>query len=435
MSDPSSQSAMKIVFLTTASLESPYGVGRCLPLARQLVRLGHSVHILALHHNLTDSVPRYQKVDGVQVQYVGAMHVRKIGDTTTYYSPFRLPWIVATGAWGMARAALSLKADVYHIGKPHPQNTLAGWLAARLTRGARLFLDYDDYEAGINRFGNPLERAVLSFFEDQTPRWIDGITTHATFLERRLAAQGIPPERILRLPSAFDPARFAPASAEILAHWRHQLDVSDQKVVLYVGTISFVNHAVDLLLYAFAIAAAGRDDLLLLIVGGGQDLAQTKALAEALGIAHLCRFTGRVDADAVPALFQLATISVDPARDTPAEEARWPLKIVESLAAGTPVLTGDVGDRREMLGSGTPGSGTPGSGTPGSGSHSSQAGLLVAPDDADALAQGLQEMLDAPEELERMAVAARRLSARYNSTLLAPRLLAFYNSSLPQNDR
>ncbi|MCL4835101.1 MAG: glycosyltransferase family 4 protein [Caldilineaceae bacterium] len=398
---------MKVVFLTTSSLDSPYGIGRCLPLARQLVYLGHRVHIVALHHNLTPSVARRQEIDGVQVEYAGQMHVRKVDDTTLYYSPLRLPWVVAAGAWGLARAALALQADVLHIGKPHPQNTLAGLLAARLRPQTRVILDYDDYEAGINRFGNRLERAVLTFLEDFTPRWFDGITTHSTFLAQRLLAQGIPPARILRLPSAFDPARFAPVSSETSATWRQRLGLGERKVVVYVGTVSFVNHAVDLLLYAFAGVAADRDDLALLIVGGGQDVAQTQALAGQLGIAHLCRFTGRVDGDAVPALFQLAALSVDPARHTPTEEARWPLKIVESLAAGVPVLTGDVGDRREMLGDGA-------------------AGLLVAPDDAEALAEGMAALLAAPERLAAMSTAARHLAARYDPARLAPGLVDFY---------
>jgi len=175
-----------------------------------------------------------------------------------------------------------------------------------------------------------------------------------------------------------------------------------------MGTVSFVNHAIDLLLYAFAAASVKRDDLALLIVGGGKDLARAQVLAEELGIAPLCRFTGRVNGGDVPALLRLATVSVDPARNTPTEAARWPLKIVESLAAGVPVLTGDVGDRREMLGDG-------------------QAGLLVTPDDTDALTQGLLTMLNAPQRLAAMAVAARLLATRYESIRIAKQLLDFYS--------
>ena len=42
---------MRIVFLLTTSLESPYAGGRCWPFARELARRGHDVHLVALHHD------------------------------------------------------------------------------------------------------------------------------------------------------------------------------------------------------------------------------------------------------------------------------------------------------------------------------------------------------------------------------------------------
>jgi len=79
--------------------------------------------------------------------------------------------------------------------------------------------------------------------------------------------------------------------------------------------------------------------------------------------------------------------------------ARSPLKIVESLASGVPVVTGDVGDRREMLGA---------------------AGLIVAPGDARALAEGLELLLSNRAEQRRMAEAARERAEAYTWDRLAP---------------
>ncbi|MEZ4619507.1 MAG: hypothetical protein R2867_28940 [Caldilineaceae bacterium] len=55
------------------------------------------------------------------VAYVGQMHVRKVGDQTIYFGPLRLLWVILTGFLGLLRAALQLRADIYHIGKPHLQ--------------------------------------------------------------------------------------------------------------------------------------------------------------------------------------------------------------------------------------------------------------------------------------------------------------------------
>ena len=96
---------MRVVFLLTTSLESPYGLGRCLPFAHQLAAQGHDVHLVALHHDLTPTTVRHFSLDGVQVHYVGQMHVRKRGDVTTYFEilapalgcPDRLPWLDLVG--------------------------------------------------------------------------------------------------------------------------------------------------------------------------------------------------------------------------------------------------------------------------------------------------------------------------------------------------
>ena len=76
-----------------------------------------------------------------------------------------------------------------------------------------------------------------------------------------------------------------------------------------------------------------------------------------------------------------------------------PLKIVESLASGVPVVTGDVGDRAEML------------------THA--AGVLVRPGDARALADGIAAVLaDRPLQL-RLAEGARARAEAYRWDRLA----------------
>ena len=41
---------MKIAFMLTQSLDSPSGLGRYGPLARELARMGHAVEVFALHY-------------------------------------------------------------------------------------------------------------------------------------------------------------------------------------------------------------------------------------------------------------------------------------------------------------------------------------------------------------------------------------------------
>ena len=401
---------MRIVFLLSISLDSPSALGRWFPWAREMACRGHDVHVLALHHDLRPEVPRRFEREGVQVHYVGQMHTHKVGDTTHYFGPLRLLWVAAAGAWGLARQAAALRADVYHVCKPHPQNSLAGWLAARVWNKRPLFLDCDDLEARINRFSGGWQRRALAWLERRMPHRVDGVTVHTRFLERRVRESGVPPARILRVPTAIDASRLGKVSAADAARWHERLQIGERRVVAYVGTMALVSHAVDLLLTAFAHLARRREDVVLLLAGGGPDLEALKALAAQLGIAGRCRFTGRVPPAEIPSLLSLACASVDPVHDDEVARARWPVKIMESMALGVPVVTGDVGDRREMLGQGT-------------------AGVLVAPGDPAALADGLEEVLGDPLRCERLVAGCKAQAKGYALEDMVSLLLDFYESS------
>jgi glycosyltransferase involved in cell wall biosynthesis len=158
--------------------------------------------------------------------------------------------------------------------------------------------------------------------------------------------------------------------------------------------MSLASHPVDLLLEAFAQVSRAVPKAVLLLVGGGEDLDSLQAQAEALGLGESVRFVGRVPPDRVPAYYGLAEVSVDPVRDDWVARARSPLKLFESLAVGTPTVTGDVGDRQECLAGG-------------------RVGLLVPPGDASALAGGIVHVLQHPDEAGSMRQAAKSVRERY----------------------
>jgi hypothetical protein len=71
---------MKVLFLLTQDLESPSGLGRYFPLAREMALLGHQVTIAALHPDYQSLKIHRFDVEGVHVWYVAPMHVRKHGN-------------------------------------------------------------------------------------------------------------------------------------------------------------------------------------------------------------------------------------------------------------------------------------------------------------------------------------------------------------------
>ncbi len=368
---------LRIAYLLTQSLDSPSGLGRYWPLARELAGLGHQIEIYALHPDYSNAVAQPFLREGVQVHYVAPMHVRKVGSDKQYYSPAQLAWIVAQSTARLATSAWRSQAEILHIGKPHPMNSLAG-LLGRLQGGKILFVDCDDFEAGSNRFSGGWQKAGVAAFERRTPRLATAVTTNTEFMRQNLISWGVKADRIHYLPNGVDLQRFKAFMSGQENALRSQCDLTpDQKIVLYLGSLSLASHAVDLLIEAFSIVRAGAPEARLLIVGGGEDNQALSTQVQQAGLAEHVIFTGRVPPDQAATYYHLADVSVDPVRDDAAARGRSPLKMFESWACEVPFVTSDVGDRCKLLGE-------------------PPAGLITRPGDAPALAEAILQVLRQP---------------------------------------
>ena len=400
---------MRITFLATSSLDYPSPRGRWLPLAQELVAQGHTARLALLHHAY-DRLPagrRRQEHGGVQVEYVAQMHVYGPVGQRRYFGPAALLRVSLVAAIELARAAVRLGGDAIHVCKPQPINGLAGLLAARAL-GCRLYVDCDDYEAGGNRFGAAWQLWLVRFWEDNLPRHAAGVTINTRFLQRRCEALGVPAARLVYVPNGVAAARLAPPQPRHVAGLRVALGLGAAPVAMYVGTLSRTTHNVGLLLDAFALVAERLPAARLLLVGDGEDRVALMEQARRLGLGQRALFAGSVPPAAVPIYLALAACSVDPVADDGVAAARSPLKIVESLASGVPVVTGDVGDRAEML--------------------APDAGVLAQPGDARALADCIAALLADGLLRSRLAAGARRRAEAYRWNRLVDRWLAVYNN-------
>jgi len=362
-------------------------------------------------HPTFDRLPRHERhgqIDGVTTHYVAQMHTYGPPGARRYFGPLTLLRVALQGALALGWATIKVRPQAIHLCKPQPINGLAGLIAARAL-GCPLYVDCDDYEAGNNRFSGAWQQRIVQFFEDQLPRQATGVTVNTNFLAERCRNQGVVATRIVYVPNGITAAQLQAPAAHAVAQLRATLRLTGQPVVLYVGTLSEVSHHVGLLLEAFALLQNRIPTARLLLVGDGDDRALLEQRAEALGIAERTQFIGRVPATLVPLYFGLAACSVDPVADTPVAQGRSPLKIVESLAAGVPVVTGAVGDRPLLLDHGN-------------------AGLLTAAGSGQALADGIAHLL-ANEQLQRnMAAAAQQQAQRYRWDRLVVNWIALYHS-------
>jgi glycosyltransferase involved in cell wall biosynthesis len=406
-----SRDRLRILFLLTQDLESPSGLGRYWPLARELSRKGHQVRVAALHSNYATLTEHCFEKDGVRIEYVAPMHVRKSGSQKQYYASFKLILVAMRASWALIRAATASPVDIIQVCKPHPMNSIAGLLAQRL-RGGVLCVDCDDYEAHSNRFGSGWQRRVVAYFEQHVPRMAKVVTTHTRFMRDKLAAWGTADERIHYISNGVDQSRFSQPDPVAVAALRERLGLRDRRVVAYLGSLSLPSHPVDLLMAAFRLIISHNPETVLLLVGGGEDIDRLKADAQEQGISQAVYFTGRVSPGDVPAYYALAEVTVDPVYDDDAARGRSPLKMFESWVRGVPFVTSPVGERALLAG------------------NPPACRMAEPAGDARALADAIQQVLDDPELAEALRQRGYERVQEYTWENLSKQMEAVYKEAL-----
>jgi glycosyltransferase involved in cell wall biosynthesis len=398
--------SMRVLFIMSQDLDSPNGTGRIFPLARNLYKRGHEVHIVALHANYSSLKQTRFESCGVKVWYVSQMHVLKRGNQKFYFSPLKLIYYAALATVKLTLAALSIPADIIHIAKPQPMNSLAGLIARGLKRN-RLLLDYDDLESANNRFGGGWQRRVVKFFEKNVPRWADHVTTHTFFLRDRMISEGIRPNRICYLPHGMDLDRFRCPEPHLIEQMKNDYSLSRKRVIIFVGSISLVSHALDILVKAMPHILLSIPEAVLLLVGGGEDFERLENLAQELKLGDSVRFAGRMEPDRAALAYRLGRVSVAPVKDNEAGRAALSIKIFESWAADIPLVTVDVGDNRRVIGD-------------------PPAAVLVPPGDPEMFAQAVVNVLSSEELAQTLVTRGQERAKEYSWDFLAERVEGLY---------
>lgn len=390
-----------ITFFAAGGLQEPTGI-KYIPLGREFIKRGYKVQCLTLHPHLKSLPQRRVNVDGVDVHFVGQMQVLKIDDRKYYFNPLQLARVLFCSVAGMIFKGLILKTDVIYCFKPQPVNGLAALIVAWI-KGKPLILDTDDYEAGFDKLSG-WQKKIVSLFEDHLPRYAQKVTCNTSFLKQRYLKLGYPEKKFVKLQYSPDETFFNHVEENVVEQLKQKYSLRDKKVVIYFGALSLQSgHAVDLLIDAFHDVHREVPHAVLLIIGGGEDFDNLRNMVgpELKDAVH---FTGRVATGEIPNYLHCARVSVDPARNTLNNLGRSPWKIFESMVAGVPVVTADIGDRREYLDNGT-------------------AGMIVKPDDPRDMARGIIKILLDDQLAQTMSRRCRDIMKNHTWSKLADNLI------------
>ncbi len=211
-------------------------------------------------------------------------------------------------------------------------------------------------------------------------------TTICEGLRAEIVTRGIPASKVTVIPNAVNVADFSIDGSrdEALAT---QLGIAGKTVLGFIGSF-YAYEGLDILLRALPAMLAGNPALKVLLVGGGPQDANLKALARELGVQDSIIFTGRVPHDQVQRYYNLIDVLVYPRLKMRLTDLVTPLKPLEAMAQGRILVASDVGGHRELIDDG-------------------KTGVLFDAGDPQALAARVLALLAAPESWQALRVAGR----------------------------
>jgi len=194
------------------------------------------------------------------------------------------------------------------------------------------------------------------------------------------------PEQVRVLYNGIDIRRYESARPDPDLRRRLAVPENRRLVVVIARLVEQKGHA--RLLRALEAVRGELPPTCVLLVGEGKLRGSLEREVQARGLDDMVSLAGH--RDDVAQILALADVSV-----LPSEREGFSNAIVESLAAGVPVVASDIGGNREAVVHG-------------------ESGLLVAPDDVRGLTQALKTVLADDALRQRMSQAARQRAQRFS---------------------
>lgn len=208
----------------------------------------------------------------------------------------------------------------------------------------------------------------------------DAVVTPSQTTASMLERLGVASAKITVIPNGADPVAPQPRPFD-----------APERYILYFGAMQ-PWQGVDTLLRAFA-RLADLDELRLVVCGStrSRDARRLESLAAKLGVAERTIWHWSLDDAELRPWLANAELTAAPLRECArnVEQGCAPLKIVESMAAGVPVVASNLPPVREIM-------------------TDRVEGRLVAPDRPADLARAIRVLLHCPELRAEMSAAARR---------------------------
>jgi len=390
---------MKIVYFYQyfATPKGSWGT-RVYEFAREWVAQGHEVTVVSSIYSKSDLTA----TKFIEDQYFEGIHVKVLNIVIDNKQPFyKRIWTFLQYSILSSYYALTLKADVV-IASSGPITVGIPGLVARYLRGRKLVFETRDLwpegaiELGI--INNPLMKKLSYWFEKLCYNASSYIITLSPGMTQDIKKRfnGIAKvddvTNAANIPLFSTPVPF-PNSV-----------VEPYNYAIYTGNIGMVNNSYWLYEAAKALKAMGRPDIVILMVGEGQQREELELKAQQEGVTNFIRL-GLMPKHKLVGYIQKAIVSLVPLKGTPVLDTSSPNKFFESLAAGVPIIQNTQGWMKDFL-------------------VEHNVGFTLNPNDPEELAKRLIWMKDNPKEVQHMGVNASDVATRFfDKDFLADKML------------
>ena len=316
---------------------------RALPLAQALVKHGHKVDMLLPPWQNPEDAGRVWQDAGVCVENMPLPH--------------KVPgWFHIMLTSALVSRAKALNPDVIHFFKP---KAYAGLAHIALKGLFPAIVDTDDWEGpggwnDLSPYPAPLKR-IFSWQERWGLKSADAVTTASRALQTLTWTMGGSPDRVYYLPNGVvPPSVTGPESAKtgrpsILLYTRFYEFELERLWSILLSVRSQVPQAQILVVGKGFFGEEKR--LLSLAQGAGWQVAESTHLSMEFDLIY----AGLGTPDNLPQYFHYADMAIYPFNDTLVNRTKCPVKLLDLLAAGIPVVADAVGQITEVIQNGLSG--------------------------------------------------------------------------------
>jgi PEP-CTERM/exosortase A-associated glycosyltransferase len=213
---------------------------------------------------------------------------------------------------------------------------------------------------------------IVRSIETWACRRADQVAVLCNGIKNDLIQRGIPEEKLTVVSNGINPDDFHKLDPD--ERLAASLGTTGKKVLGFVGSF-YRYEGLDLLVKAFAKLCETRDDIVLLLVGGGEMEKELREQVDKTTLQDKVIIPGRFPHETIPGIYSVIDILVYPRYSMRLTELVTPLKPLEAMAMSKPLAASDIGGHRELI-------------------RHEVTGLLFTPGDVSSLVETLQRLLD-----------------------------------------